>query len=173
MAAVESEKLEVVGYPDVELESVGKDGFFLRRPPVYVYPEVTLGQYKGIEAPKAEVKVTAAATLNHRLEEMAQRNSRLVTVERPVEKGDIANIDFDGYDDGKPFEGGKGEGYELEIGSGTFVPGFEDQLIGMSAGEEKDIDITFPEDYHKDLAGKARGVPCKGQLRSGQGGPPP
>ena len=153
MAAVESEKLEVVGYPDVELESVGKDGFSFKAT-VYVYPEVTLGQYKGIEAPKAEVKVTAA-DVNHRLEEMAQRNSRLVTVERPVEKGDIANIDFDGYDDGKPFEGGKGEGYELEIGSGTFVPGFEDQLIGMSAGEEKDIDITFPEDYHKDLAGKA------------------
>ncbi len=152
-AAVESEKLEVVGYPEVELESVGREGLTFKAT-VFVYPEVKLGQYKGVEAPKAEVKVTAA-DVNHRLEEMAQRNSRLVSVERPVEKGDIANIDFEGFDEGKPFDGGKGEGFDLEIGSGSFVPGFEDQVIGMSAGEEKDIDITFPENYHKELAGKA------------------
>ncbi len=151
--AVESEKLEVVGYPEVELLDVGKDGFSFKAT-VYVYPEVKLGQYKGLSAPKAEVKV-GAADVNHRLEEMAQRNSRLVTVERPVEKGDTANIDYEGFDNGKPFDGGKAEGFDLEIGSGSFVPGFEDQIIGMSAGEEKDIDITFPEDYHKDLAGKA------------------
>ena len=152
-AAVESEKLEVVGYPEVELLDVGKDGFSFKAT-VPVYPEVTLGQYKGLEAPKAEVKV-AAADVNQRLKEMAERNSRLVSVERKVKKGDVANIDYEGFDNGVPFDGGKGEGFDLEIGSGSFVPGFEDQIIGMKAGEEKDIDITFPEDYHKDLAGKA------------------
>ena len=152
-AAVESEKLEVVGYPEVELLDVGKDGFSFKAT-VPVYPEVTLGQYKGLEAPKAEVKVPAA-DVNQRLKDMAERNSRLVSVDRKVKKGDVANIDYEGFDNGKPFDGGKGEGYDLEIGSGSFVPGFEDQVIGMKAGEEKDIDITFPEDYHKDLAGKA------------------
>ena len=152
-AAVESEKLEVVGYPEVELLDVGKDGFSFKAT-VPVYPEVTLGQYKGLEAPKAEVKVPAA-DVNQRLKDMAERNSRLVSVDRKVKKGDVANIDYEGFDNGKPFDGGKGEGYDLEIGSGSFVPGFEDQIIGMKAGEEKDIDITFPEDYHKDLAGKA------------------
>ena len=153
MEAVQSENLEPVGYPEVELLDVSKDGFSFKAS-LYVYPEVKLGQYKGLEAPKAEVKVPAA-DVNHRLEEMAQRNSRLISVDRPVEKGDTANIDFEGFDNGKAFDGGKGEAFDLEIGSGSFVPGFEDQLIGMSAGEEKDIDITFPEDYHKDLAGKA------------------
>ena len=152
-AAVESEKLEVVGYPEVELLDVGKDGFSFKAT-VPVYPEVTLGQYKGLEAPKAEVKVPAA-DVNQRLKAMAERNSRLVSVDRKVKKGDVANIDYEGFDNGKPFDGGKGEGFDLEIGSGSFVPGFEDQIIGMKAEEEKDIDITFPEDYHKDLAGKA------------------
>ena len=152
-AAVESEKLEVVGYPEVELLDVGKDGFSFKAT-VPVYPEVTLGQYKGLEAPKAEVKVPAA-DVNQRLKDMAERNSRLVSVERKVKKGDVANIDYEGFDNGKPFDGGKGEGFDLEIGSGSFVPGFEDQIIGMKAEEEKDIDITFPEDYHKDLAGNA------------------
>jgi trigger factor len=89
-----------------------------------------------------------------RVNEMAERNSRLVSVERAAQKGDTAVIDFEGFDNGVPFAGGKGENHELELGSGSFVPGFEDQVIGMKAGEEKDIDITFPEDYHKDLAGK-------------------
>ena len=97
---------------------------------VAVYPEVKLGQYKGLEAPKAEVKVMAA-DVNARLKEMADRNSRLVSVERAVKKGDTANIDFEGFDNGVAFEGGKGESFDLEIGSGSFVPGFEDQLIGM------------------------------------------
>ena len=153
MAAVESEKLEPVGYPEVELLDVNKDGFSFKAT-VYVYPEVTLGQYKGLSAPRAEVKVTAA-DVNNRLSEMAERNTRMTGVDRAVEKGDVANIDFEGFDNGVAFDGGKGENFDLEIGSGSFVPGFEDQLIGMSAGEEKDIDITFPEDYHKDLAGKA------------------
>ena len=133
--AVKEQELKVVGYPEVELESCGKDGVVFKCT-VAVYPEVTLGQYKGLEAPKAEVNVTDEDVEN-RLNEMADRNSRLVSVEREIQKGDTADIDFD-----------------LEIGSGSFVPGFEDQLVGMKAGEEKDIDITFPENYTPELAGK-------------------
>ena len=150
--AVKEQNLEVVGYPNVEIESVGKDGVVFKCT-VAVYPEVELGQYKGLEAVKAEVKVMAA-DVNARLKEMAERNSRLVSVERAVKKGDTANIDFEGFDNGVAFDGGKGEAFDLEIGSGSFVPGFEDQLIGMKAGEEKDIDITFPENYTPELAGK-------------------
>ena len=151
-AAVKEQELKVVGYPEVELESCGKDGVVFKCT-VAVYPEVKLGQYKGLEAPKAEVKVVAA-DVNARLKEMADRNSRLVSVERAVKKGDTADIDFEGFDNGVAFDGGKGENFDLEIGSGSFVPGFEDQLIGMKAGEEKDIDITFPENYTPELAGK-------------------
>ena len=151
-AAVKEQELDVVGYPEVELESCTKDGVVFKCT-VAVYPEVKLGQYKGLEAPKAEVKVVAA-DVNARLKEMADRNSRLVSVERAVKKGDTADIDFEGFDDGVAFDGGKGENFDLEIGSGSFVPGFEDQLIGMKAGEEKDIDITFPKDYTPELAGK-------------------
>ncbi len=150
--AVKEKELNVVGYPEVELESCTKDGVVFKCT-VAVYPEVKLGQYKGLEAPKAEVKV-AAADVNARLKEMADRNSRLVSVERAVKKGDTADIDFEGFDNGVAFDGGKGENFDLEIGSGSFVPGFEEQLIGMKAGEEKDIDITFPEDYAPELAGK-------------------
>ena len=151
-SAVDEQKLEVVGYPQVEIENVGNEGATFKCT-VAVYPEVELGQYKGLEAVKAEVKVMAA-DVNARLKEMADRNSRLVVVERAVKKGDTANIDFEGFDQGVAFEGGKGEAFDLEIGSGSFVPGFEDQLIGMKAGEEKDIDITFPENYTPELAGK-------------------
>ena len=150
--AVKEKELNVVGYPEVELESCTKDGVVFKCT-VAVYPEVKLGQYKGLEAPKAEVKV-AAADVNARLKEMADRNSRLVSVERAVKKGDTADIDFEGFDNGVAFDGGKGENFDLEIGSGSFVPGFEEQLIGMKAGEEKDIDITFPENYAPELAGK-------------------
>ena len=150
--AVKEQGLETVGYPQVELESCTKDGVVFKCT-VAVYPEVKLGQYKGLEAPKAEAKV-AAADVNARLKEMADRNSRLVSVERAVKKGDTADIDFEGFDNGVAFDGGKGENFDLEIGSGSFVPGFEEQLIGMKAGEEKDIDITFPENYTPELAGK-------------------
>ena len=150
--AVKEQELQVVGYPEVELESCGKEGVVFKCT-VAVYPEVKLGQYKGLEAPKAEVKVMAA-DVNARLKEMADRNSRLVSVERAAKKGDTADIDFEGFDNGVAFEGGKGENFDLELGSGSFVPGFEDQVIGMKAGEEKDIDITFPENYTPELAGK-------------------
>ena len=152
-AAVQEQKLEVVGYPQVELESCGKDGVVFQCT-VAVYPEVTLGQYKGLEAPRAEVKVMAA-DVNARLKEMAERNSRLVSVEREAQNGDTAVIDFEGKKDGVPFDGGKGESYPLELGSGSFIPGFEEQIVGMKAGEEKDIDVTFPEDYQaEELAGQ-------------------
>ncbi len=151
--AVKEQDLQVVGYPQVELLDVGKEGFSFKAT-VAVFPEMTLGQYKGLEAPRAEAKVTDE-DVDARLKEMAERNSRMVSVDRAVEKGDIANINFEGFLDGEPFDGGKGEDHDLEIGSGSFVPGFEDQLIGMKAEEERDIDITFPEDYHADLAGKA------------------
>jgi len=152
-AAIDAEKLEPVGYPEVELLDVSKDGFSFKAT-LYVYPEVTLGQYKGLSAPKAEVKVTAE-DVGYRLQEMADRNTRMVTVERAAEQGDVANINFEGFLNGVPFDGGKGDNFDLELGSGSFVPGFEDQVVGMSADEEKDIDITFPEDYTAELAGKA------------------
>ena len=153
-AAVKEQELRVVGYPTVEM--VGectKDGFTFKAT-TPVYPEVTLGQYKGLSAEKDEVKVTAA-DVNERLKQLSDRNTRLVSVEREAKEGDTAVIDFEGFLEGKPFEGGKGENYSLELGSHSFVPGFEEQIVGMKAGEEKDLDITFPEDYHADLAGKA------------------
>ena len=152
--AIGSSGLDVVGYPEIEIvdDQIGKDGFTFKAT-VAVYPEVELGQYKGVSAVKEEVKVTAD-DVKERLNQMAEREARLVSVDRKVKKGDTAVIDFEGFDNGVAFEGGKGENHELEIGSGSFVPGFEDQIIGMKAGEEKDIDITFPENYTKDLAGK-------------------
>ena len=152
-AAIEEAELQVVGYPEVELLNVGKEGFSFKAT-VAVYPEVTLGQYKGVEAPKAEVAVSAEDVEN-RLKSMADSNSRMVSVDdRAVRQGDLANIDFEGFLNGEPFDGGKSDNFDLEIGSGQFVPGFEDQVVGMSISEEKDINITFPEDYHADLAGK-------------------
>lgn len=151
--AVTEEKLRIVGDPKVEMVGeVTKEGFTFKAT-VPVYPEVTLGEYKGLKAPKAEVKVSAA-DVDAKLKELTDRNTRLVSVDRAVEKGDTAVIDYKGMDNGKAFEGGTAENYSLEIGSGSFVPGFEEQIIGMKTGEEKDIDITFPKDYAKDLAGK-------------------
>ena len=141
--AIGSSGLDVVGYPEIEIvdDQIGKDGFTFKAT-VAVYPEVELGQYKGVSAVKEEVKVTAD-DVKERLNQMAEREARLVSVDRKVKKGDTAVIDFEGFDNGVAFEGGKGENHELEIGSGS-----------MKAGEEKDIDITFPENYTKDLAGK-------------------
>ena len=118
------------------------------------YPEVTLGEYKGLSAVKGEVKVTEEDVAD-RLNTIAERQTRLVSVDREAKLGDTAVIDFEGFLEGVPFEGGKGENHSLELGSGQFVPGFEEQVIGMKAGEEKDLDITFPEQYTPELAGKA------------------
>ena len=151
--AVKEQGLDDVGYPKVELVEVGKDGFTFKAL-VSVRPEVKLGEYKGITAPKTETPITDA-DVDAELKPYIDRATRLVSVEREAQTGDTTIIDFEGFDDGVAFEGGKGENYDLKLGSGSFVPGFEEQLVGMKAGEEKDIDITFPEDYHADLAGKA------------------
>ena len=153
-AAVKEQELQVVGYPAVELVGDATQDGFTFKATVPVYPEVTLGTYKGLSAPKDEVKVTAA-DVDERIKTLQERNSRLVSVEREAKEGDTAVIDFEGFLDGVPFEGGKGENHSLELGSHSFVPGFEEQVVGMKAGEEKDLDITFPEDYTPELAGKA------------------
>lgn len=150
--AVEQEKLDVVGYPKVEMEKIDENGFEFKAT-VTIKPEAKLGKYKGLSAPKTVAKVTAA-DIEAEMKPYVDRATRLVSVERAAKKGDTAVIDFEGFLNGVPFEGGKGEGHELELGSGTFVPGFEDGVIGMKLGEEKDITLTFPEDYHADLAGK-------------------
>ena len=118
-----------------------------------LYPEVTLGQYKGLEAERVEAPVTDEE-VEEELQSMRRRNARKVSVEREAQMGDNANIDYDGYLNGERFDGGRAEGYSLELGSNSFVPGFEDQVVGMQIGEEKEINITFPEDYVENLAGK-------------------
>ena len=153
-AAVKEKELQVVGYPSVELVGECTRQGFTFKAVAPVYPEVTLGQYKGLTAPKEEVQVTSE-DVDRRLQTLTDRNTRLVSVEREAKEGDTAVIDFEGFLDGKPFDGGKGTNHSLELGSHSFVPGFEEQVAGMKAGDEKDIDITFPEDYHADLAGKA------------------
>jgi trigger factor len=152
-AALEEAGIESVAYPKLEIEDVGKEGFTFKAT-VTVKPEVVVKDYKGMTAPKAEVKVSAA-DVKAELQTYIDRASRLVTVDRKAKKGDTVVIDFEGFKDGVAFDGGKAENYSLELGSGSFVPGFEDQLIGAKAGEEKDLDITFPEDYAADLAGAA------------------
>ena len=153
-AAIKEKELQVVGYPEVDmLGECTVEGFtFTAIAPVY--PEATLGEYKGLSAVKGEVKVTEEDVAD-RLQLLAERNTRLVSIESEAKLGNIAVIDFEGFLNGVPFEGGKGENHSLELGSGSFVPGFEDQVIGMKAGEEKEIDITFPEKYTPELAGKA------------------
>ena len=151
--AVEEQGLDDVVYPKMEIVEAGKEGFTFKAL-VSVRPEAKLGEYKGLTAPKEKVEVTED-DIDGELKPYIDRATRLVSVKRKAKKGDTAVIDFEGFDNGAPFEGGKGENYDLKLGAGMFVPGFEEQVVGMKAGEEKDIDITFPEDYHADLAGKA------------------
>ncbi len=153
--AIKENKIEAVSRPDIDITQMEKGKELIFTATVQTKPEVELGKYKGIELKKIEYNVSDK-DIEHELGHMAEHNARLITVEdRPVEKGDIAIIDFEGLLDGKPFEGGKAEKHELEIGSNTFIPGFEDQVIGMKIDEEKDLNVTFPEDYFsKDLAGK-------------------
>ena len=153
-AVAKQEGLKAIGRPSLTDMQIGEDGGVTLTLTTEVYPEVTLGQYKGLEIERAEATVTDAQ-VQAELDRMAQNVASVETVDRPAAMGDTANIDFEGFDNGVPFEGGKGENFDLKLGSGQFVPGFEEQVVGMSAGEEKDIDITFPENYHKDLAGKA------------------
>ena len=153
--AVEQEKLRTVGTPAVTAVNVSDDKELTLCFTTAVWPEVTLGQYKGLEAPKAKVSVSDEQ-VDEELEKVRRRNSRIVTVERPAKLEDTAVIDYKGTVDGVAFDGGAAEGHNLVLGSGAFIPGFEDQVVGMSAGEEKDVNVTFPEEYHeKSLAGKA------------------
>ena len=152
-AAVAEQGLDVVGYPQTEIVEVGPQGLTFKAI-VPVRPEVKLGEYKGLTATKDAAKVTEK-DIDNEMKTFVERATRLVSVEREAKMGDTTVIDFEGFDNGTAFEGGKGSNYELKLGSGSFVPGFEEQIVGLKAGEEKDIDITFPEDYHADLAGKA------------------
>ena len=152
-AAVTKQDVKAVGRPSLTDMQISDDNVVTIVLTTDVYPEVTLGEYKGIEVEKAEATV-AEAQIEAELNRMAENVASTETVERAAEMGDTANIDFEGFDNGVPFNGGKGEGFDLKLGSNSFVPGFEEQVVGMVAGEEKDIDITFPEDYHADLAGK-------------------
>ena len=152
-ATTESE-LKVVGSPSVSDLNVDENGNLVLTIECGLYPVATLGQYKGIEAPKATVTVTDEE-VDEDIKQLASRNSSISTVERAAKDGDTVIIDFDGYMDGVAFDGGKGENYTLRLGSGTFIPGFEDQVVGMAAGDEKDVEVTFPADYGtQELAGK-------------------
>ena len=150
--AVEQEGLDPVAYPKVEILEVGKDGFTFKAL-VTVRPPFEIGNYKGLTASKEEVEITPEDVENE-LKPYVQRATRLVNVEREAKEGDTVLIDFEGFKDGVPFEGGKGENHALELGSHSFIPGFEESVVGMKPGDEKDLDVTFPEDYTPELAGK-------------------
>jgi trigger factor len=153
--AVEEAGIEPVDIPEIDIEQMEKGKNLIFKAKVTVKPEVKLGQYKGLEVEKMDTTVTDE-DVEKELKRLQENYAELVVKEDgKIENGDTAVIDFEGFVDGEPFEGGKAENYSLEIGSGTFIPGFEDQLIGMQAGEEKEIEVTFPEEYHaKELAGK-------------------
>lgn len=146
--------VKFVGTPSIVDVNVTDDKTVTYTFSVTLYPEVTLGQYKGLSAERYPAEVDEDE-IGYELEAARKRNSRKVDVEREAQMGDVANIDFDGYLNGERFDGGKAEAYDLELGSGSFVPGFEEQIVGMNIGDEKDIDITFPENYAPELAGKA------------------
>ena len=154
-AAIKENNVEAVSKPNIDITQMEKGKDLIFTATVQTKPEVKLGKYKGIEIKKIEYNVSEE-DINHEIGHMQEKNSRLVSVDdRPVENGDITVIDFEGSVDGVPFEGGKAEGHELEIGSNTFIPGFEDQIIGMKVDEERDIKVKFPDEYFsKDLAGK-------------------
>ena len=152
---VKEADLKIVGAPSISDVNITDDKNVVYTFAVTLYPEVTLGQYKGLEAKKPAAEVSDA-DVEAELNSVRKRNARMLDIDdRPAQMGDTANIDFDGYLNGERFEGGKAEGYALELGSNSFVPGFEEQVVGMKVGEEKDINITFPEDYTPELAGKA------------------
>ena len=154
--------LEIVSRPEINVTQIESGKPFIFNAEVAVKPEVTLGEYKGVEVEKSDVEVTDE-DINKEVDKERENNSRTIDVDdRAVESGDIIKLDFDGSVDGVPFAGGKAENYTLTIGSGSFIPGFEDQLIGTKIGEDKDVTVTFPEDYHeKSLAGKEAVFKCK------------
>ena len=152
---IKNNNIEAVSRPDIEIKQMEKGKDLIFTAVVQIKPEVELGKYKGIEIKKIEYNVSDK-DIEDELNKMAEKNSRLVSVEdRAVKKDDIAVIDFEGFVDDKPFDGGKAKNYELTIGSNTFIPGFEDQIIGMKIDEEKEINVKFPDEYFsKDLSGK-------------------
>ncbi len=155
MSAIEEAKLKTVGQPfELEVPVMSKSEGVEMKMKVYVYPEVELASYKGLEATKKSGEATDEDVENE-LKNMQDRNSRLVSVEdRASQMGDTCSIDFEGFVDGVAFDGGKGENYPLELGSGSFIPGFEEQVAGKNIGEEFDVNVTFPEQYAEELAGK-------------------
>ena len=152
--AIAAQEFKAIGRPTLADMNIADDGIVTLTLTTEVYPEVALGQYKGLEVEKMAVTVSDAQVAAE-LDRMAQNVASTETVERAAEMGDTANIDFEGFDNGVAFDGGKGDNFDLKLGSGQFVPGFEEQVVGMTAGEEKDINVTFPEDYAAELAGKA------------------
>lgn len=153
-AAIEELKIDPIDMPSIDIEEISEDNGLVILVDVEVKPTFELGEYKGVEVEKVEETVNEDL-VTAKLEEMREKNSRLVSVEREIENGDTANIDFEGFDGDVAFEGGKGENYNLVIGSGSFIPGFEEQLVGKKAGEEVEVNVTFPEEYHaENLAGK-------------------
>ena len=160
-AAKESE-LEIVSNPEIDIVQIEAGKPFIFTATVAVKPEVTLGEYKGVEVKKVDLTVTDEE-IEAELKKEQEKNSRTVNVDdRAVENGDMIKLDFEGFVDGVAFDGGKGENYDLTIGSNSFIPGFEDQLVGAKIGEDVDVNVTFPEEYHaKDLAGKAAVFKCK------------
>lgn len=152
--AFDNAGLKIIGTPAIVDMNVEEDKSFTITFALALYPQVTLGEYKNLSAPKQSAEVTDDDVMKQ-IRNTAKRNARIISVEREAQDGDTANIDFDGFLDGERFEGGKAENFNLELGSGMFVPGFEEQVIGMNIGEEKDVNVTFPEDYVADLAGKS------------------
>ena len=153
---------EIVSRPKIDIVQMESGKPFIFEAEVAVKPEVTLGTYKGVQVEKAPIEVNDAEVEAEVIKER-EANARTITVEdRPVADGDIVSLDFEGFVDGVPFEGGKGENYELTIGSGAFIPGFEEQLVGAEAQKDLEVNVTFPEEYHaKELAGKAALFKCR------------
>ena len=158
--AIVDQQLKAVGSPSVSNMDTPDEGGVVLTIETELYPEVTLGQYKGIEVPKREVKVEDSE-VDAELSRMAERNARIETVDRAAQMGDTVVIDFEGFEGGKPFQGGKAEDYSLTLGSGSFIPGFEEALVGAVAGEERYVNVIFPENYAKELAGKPAVFKCK------------
>ena len=152
--------LDIVSQPEIDVVQIEKGKDFIFTAEVAVKPEVTLGEYKGLEVEKTSTRVTQKE-VDARIQEEAEKNARTIVVERPVQDGDEVVLDFEGFVDGEAFEGGKGENYPLTIGSGSFIPGFEEQLIGVEAEKEVEVNVTFPEEYHaENLAGKEAVFKC-------------
>lgn len=153
--AITENKIDVVSRPEFDIKQIGSDKDFIYTITVYTKPEINVKKYKGLEIKKVEAKVTASE-VNSELDKVREKNAVIEEVtNRALKSGDISNIDFEGFVDGVAFEGGKAEKFDLTIGSNQFIPGFEEQLIGMKIGEEKEINVKFPDEYHsKDLAGK-------------------